>query len=92
MSKALVDEARAALEGLPEGPWKVNSITNPNQDPQIATLRGADGYPVLAVHPESMSMMVGKPATFAFFEKAPDLVERLANALESADSGENTTE
>lgn len=90
--KALVAEARASLEGLPEGPWKVNSITNPNQDPQIATLRAADGFPVLGVHPESQSMMVGKPATFAFVEKSADLVRRLADALESCDSGEKSTE
>lgn len=63
-------------------PLKVNEITNPDQNPIIATVRKADGYPAIQPHPESVSMLTGDRAVFQLFVFAPRIIRELLDLLE----------
>lgn len=64
-------------------PLRLNSMTDPKVDPQIATLRDNDGYPLLSPHAESQSMLTAPPYVFAFYEKAPAVIQALIDVVES---------
>lgn len=75
-----IEEAKSLLDKIEAyGSLKVNEATLPSDETVIATIRGESGYPVLAPHPESMSMLTGPREVFEFFVLAPrvlrDLVE-----------------
>lgn len=81
-------EAEALLAKV-EGstPFYVNEVTMPSeQDAVIATIRGADRLPVLAPHPEAMSLLVGKRDIFDFIVDAPKVIRELLDELEKGSS------
>lgn len=82
MEEDVVDEAKRILAGVEDFlPIKINEVTNPDQDPVLATLRGQDGYPVLAPHPESISILSGKRAIFELFVFSPRLIRGLLDRI-----------
>lgn len=77
-------EAEALLSKV-EGrtPFYVNEVTMPSeQDAVIATIRGADRLPILAPHPEAMSLLVGNRDVFEFIVYAPKVIRELLEELE----------
>jgi hypothetical protein len=83
MTKA-VEEARELLAKIEDSlPFTVNEVTNPDQNPVIATVRKVDGYPALAPHPESLSMLTGRREVFQFLVFGPRIMRELVELLET---------
>lgn len=82
MSKA-TEKARKLLEAVEDDfPVRLNEMTLPKDDDVIGTLRKPDGYPIIAPHPESTSMLVGKRAVFDFITEAYGVIESLLAELD----------
>lgn len=78
-----VELAKTLLDSLEESlPWRVNEISLPSDPQEIATIRNNTGYPVIAPHPESLSMMVAQREVFAFIEQGPDIIRQLIAEIE----------
>lgn len=76
--------AKTLLDGLEESlPWRVNEISLPGDEQEIATIRNNTGYPVIAPHPESASMMVAQREVFAFIEQGPEIIRQLIAEIEA---------
>ena len=82
MSEA-VEAAKSLLRPIEDIlPFHVNEMTLPEDDPVIATIRNQAGYPVLAPHPEAMSMLTGKRDVFKFFVIGPKVIRDLIAEIE----------
>lgn len=91
----VIEQAQELLDGIEESlPFKVNEVTNPDAEEVLATIRGADGYPVIKPHPESMSILVAPRGVFEFIEKAPKTIQGLLDLIEknNAPKTNRTTE
>lgn len=83
MSNA-IEQAKSLLDKIEAyTPLKVNEATLPTDVTVIATIRGDSGYPVLAPHPESVSMLTGPREVFEFFVFAPKVLRDLVEYAES---------
>lgn len=91
--------AKSLLDGIGEdlqddGTLKVVTVTVDHIGNQIAGVRGANGYPVIVPHPESQSLLYGKPAYFDLLANGPkiiaDLVDLVENGAKSARNEANS--
>lgn len=81
--KDIRSEARELLTKIEDLlPFKVNEVTSPEDLTVIATIRNAAGYPVLAPHPESISLLTGDRSVFEFVVFAPRIIRGLLDELE----------
>jgi hypothetical protein len=70
-------------------PWTTRTVPNGDDDEpgtMIATIRDANGRPVLAAHPESFTMLVGVPEAFEFILNAANNAEKTPNRADSPES------
>lgn len=92
MSKA-TDRARALLDSV-EGafPLQLNEVYDQNTMTVIGTLRRPDGFPIIAPHPESLSMLVGDRRAFEFIVQSYGVIEALLLELDGKrpESSEST--
>lgn len=88
MSKA-TEAAKRILEGLGDTvPFHIMEVTKPDDDPILATVRKADGFPAIAPHPESISILTGPRAVFTFIEKGPVVIKALLEEIEGKNQPE----
>ena len=93
VEKTVAERARDLLDSIEDArPFSISRVNNPDQHPMLATWRKKDGYPALAPHPESMSMLVGDERFFNFVKEGPELLEELLELVEQADLGGNSAD
>lgn len=84
------DRAEALLERIEDGlPFKVNTVTAPDVEPVLGTIRDAQGGPVFMPHPESLSILQGRRDAFDFIVEAPVVIRELLDEIAS-NSGEKS--
>lgn len=82
MSNAL-EAAKDLLAKIEEDlPLAVNEVTLPEDTTVIATIRGKSGYPVLAPHPEAISLLTGERRVFEYFALSPKVLADLIDLVE----------
>lgn len=82
--ETIVEEAKRRLGQIETAlPLYVNEVTNPDDPTVVARINKADGYPVLAPHPESFAMLTGQREFVEFFVFAPRLIRGLLDEIES---------
>lgn len=91
--------AKSLLDGIGEdlqddGTLKMVTVTVDHLGNQISGVRTVAGYPALAPHPESQSLLYGKPVYFDLLVNGPkiiaDLVDLVENGAKSARNEANS--
>lgn len=84
----LLEEAMDILRNvdgdlLDDGRLKVTRIKQEDNGFLIANVRGANGYPVVAPHPEAQSMLVARPVYFDLLADGPRIIRALVDLVEN---------
>lgn len=83
MSNA-IEEARAALESIDSlAPFRYNEATDGRVDAVLASIRQADGRPLILPHPEAMTMLAAERRVFEFIVNAPTIIRNLLETVEN---------
>jgi hypothetical protein len=79
VEESIVEQAERLLDSVEDTtPWVGNYITD-----DIVSIRQADGFPAVAPHPESMSMLTGDPDALELIVNAPRIIRGLLDLIKN---------